>query len=119
MKKACGVLAAAFILVSALAAQAAEYQSFSDAKPWRSEFLQWLSKFKPAPEAITVGISGSTIHAYLIPGSFGGTYTVQRMQHPQNGPNNAIKAILDGGTGKILGFIDNRIYILTWTKAGP
>jgi hypothetical protein len=117
MKKACGVLAATFILVSALAAQAAEYQSFSDAKAWRTEFLQWLAKFKPAPEAITVGISGSTIHAYLVPGTFAGAYTIQRLQHPPNGPNNALKSIMDGGTGKIIGFIDGRVFILTWTKS--
>jgi hypothetical protein len=66
-----------------------------------------------------VGIEGPRIHAYLVPGTFAGIYSVQHMRHPPAAPQAAIRAIMDGGTGKVLGFMGDRVYVLTWTKAQP
>ena len=119
MKTICGVLTAALVLISTMAAQAAEYQAFDAGRGWNATFLQWLQKYKPAPENVSVGIEGPLIHAYLVPGTFAGIYSVQRMRHPPGAPKAAIRAIMDGGTGKILGFMGDRVYLLTWTKAQP
>jgi hypothetical protein len=64
MKTICGVLTAALVLISTLAAQAAEYQAFGAERGWNATFLQWLQKYKPAPENVSVGIEGQRIHAY-------------------------------------------------------
>jgi hypothetical protein len=116
MKTICGMLTAALVLISPMAAQAAEYQGFDADKGWNATFLLWLQKYKPAPENVSIGIEGSRIHAYLVAGTFAGTYSVQRLRHQPSTPNAAIRAIMDGGTGKMLGFIGDRVYLLTWTK---
>jgi hypothetical protein len=42
MKTICGVLTAALVLISTMAAQAAEYQAFDAGRGWNATFLQWL-----------------------------------------------------------------------------
>lgn len=119
MKPLLSILTAAFVLLSPMAVGAAEYQGFDAERGWNASFLQWLQKYKPAPENVSVGIEGAHIHAYLVPGTFAGMYSVQRLRHPPTAPQAAIRAIMDGGTGKIIGFIGDRVYLLTWTKAQP
>jgi hypothetical protein len=112
-------LVAAMFLLSPLSASAAEYQHFTIEKGtrWRTSFLDWLHRFKPAPEGVTAGILGGTeVHAYLVPGQFNGIYKLMHIRHPPDKPHNAIGAALDGGTGKILGFSNEGIYVLTWSK---
>jgi len=117
MKALFGLLATALVLLSPMAAGAAEYQEFdAAARSWSPSFLQWLQKYKPAPENVSVGIDRAYIHAYLVPGTFAGIYSIQRMTHPPGKHQRAIRAIMDGGTGKILGFIGDHVYLLTWTK---
>lgn len=118
MKTICGVLTAALVvLMSSMAAGAAEYQHFSgEAKTWRTGIVEWLHKFKPTPDNVSVGISGEDVHAYLVPGQFPGTYSVLRMKHSADKPSGSIRAFMDGATGKILGFHGESVYVLTWTK---
>jgi hypothetical protein len=115
MKKIAFV-AAALILMAATNAHAAEYQIFDGSRNWRSSFLQYLAKYRPSPDGISVGMMGNRIHAYLVPGGFSGTYALQRVRHSPNGPNSMVRALVDGGNGKILGFIDDYCIVLTWTR---
>jgi hypothetical protein len=106
-------------LASSISASAAEYQLFTIEKGtgWRTGFLNWLQRFKPAPEGVTAGIAGGTeLHAYVVPGNFSGIYKLMHIKHAPDRPNNAIGAALDGGTGKILGFSNEGVYVLTWSK---
>jgi hypothetical protein len=118
MKKTRGILVAAFMLMLYAPAGAAEYQYFSGQSPhWRTSLLEWLNKQKPTPESVTAGITGNfDIHVYAVPGQFAGTYSLQHSKHPANKPSGLIRALVDGGTGKILGFNGNDVYVLTWTK---
>jgi hypothetical protein len=115
-KMTCGFVAAALVMLATVAAHAAEYQAFDGEKGWRSGLIQFLTKNRPNPEGISIGLQGSRVHAYAMPGSFGGTYSIQRIKHPNNAPSGVIKALVDGGTGRIIGFMDEYCYILTWSK---
>jgi hypothetical protein len=114
-KMSCGFVAAALVMLATVAAQAAEYQAFDGEKGWRSSLIQYLTKNRPSPENISIGMQGSRVHTYVIPGSFGGTWAIQRIKHGE-GPSGVIKALVDGGTGKIIGCMDAYCYILTWSK---
>jgi hypothetical protein len=41
---------------------------------------------------------------------------LQPGKHPASRPNGIIRAVVDGGTGKILGFTGKDVFVLTWTK---
>jgi len=114
-KMSCGFVAAALVMLASAAAQAAEYQMFDSEKAWRGPLIQFLTKNRPDPANISIGIQGSRIHAYVVAGSFTGTYSLQRMTHGE-GPNGLIKALVDGGTGKIIGCQNEYCYLLTWSK---
>ncbi len=120
MKMGYGALVAAIVMVFSVAAEAAEYQHFNvQDKRWRRTFSEWVQKFRPSPENITSGISGEDIHVYLVPGQFTGTYSLLRGKHAPDRANAIIRALLDGGTGKIVGFAGEYVFILTWTKPPP
>jgi hypothetical protein len=105
MIKAAAAATALFLLSTA--ANAADYQYFNaQTDPhWRSDLLAWLQKTKPAPTDISIGITpDGEVHAYAVAGQFTGIYSIQRLRHPNDRANNAFKTIMDGGTGKIIGF---------------
>src|SRR5882757_6227934 len=113
MKMICGVLTAALLLTSAISADASEYQHFKGPKNWRTSLIEFLHRFKPAPETVSTGIAGDfDVHVYLVPGQFNGTYSILHMKHPPDRASNTIKSLVDGGTAKILGFIGEDVYVL-------
>jgi hypothetical protein len=118
MKKTRGILIAAVMLMLYAPAGAAEYQYFNGQTPnWRTSLVKWLNEQKPAPESVTAGIGENfVVHVYVVPGQFAGTYSVQHGKHSANRPSSIIRALVDGGTGKILGFNGSDVFILTWTK---
>jgi flagellar biosynthesis GTPase FlhF len=73
---------------------------------WASDILALLQKDKPTPPGgVTIAMTPDfDIHVYVVPGTFTGIYTIQRMRHAPDRANAAIKAIMDGGSGKIIGF---------------
>lgn len=73
---------------------------------WASDILALLQKDKPTPPGgVTIAMTPDfDIHVYVVPGTFTGIYTIQRMRHAPDRANAAVKAILDGGTGMIIGF---------------
>jgi hypothetical protein len=119
MRTTLAVLAAAFALMTQVAADAAEYQYFSGQTPnWRTNLVKWLNEQKPTPENVTAGIGENFgVHVYIVPGQFTGTYSLQHGKHPANKPSGIIRAVVDGGTGKLLGFNGSDVFVLTWTKA--
>ena len=110
-------LAAAFLLTSALSAQAAEYAHFT-AATWRIGIVDFLKKFQPDPTSVTGGISGQyDVHVYCVKGQFTGTYSLLFYpKHPTDRANLTIQALVDGGNAKIFGFVGEDVYVLTWTK---
>ncbi len=134
------LVAAAVAIIVSTAANAAEYLYLNAVtnKRWTGDLLIWLQKNKPSPENISIAITpAGDVHAYIVPGSFAGTYSVDRLlRHPANHPNTLIRAIIDGGTGRLIGFAPSEppqhagqdsgapggaperfdVYILTWTK---
>jgi hypothetical protein len=105
MIKAAAAAAALFLLSTA--ANAADYQYFNaQTDPhWRSDLLAWLAKDKPAPTDVSIGITpDGEVHAYAVVGQFTGIYSIQRLRHPNDRANGAFKTIMDGGTGRIIGF---------------
>ena len=55
-------LAAALVLMAATVTHAAEYQIFDgSSRTWRSGFLQYLAKYRPSPDGISVGMMGNRI----------------------------------------------------------
>jgi hypothetical protein len=151
MKLMCGAITGALLLIFSGTSNAAEYQYFNGQSPnWRSGLLQWLSRYKPAPENVSIGITPNfDIQAYLVPGQFSGVYSLQRLHHAAgNRPNGVIRSLMDGTTGKIIGFAVRRgppgggapgapaeaepapergpsagpsfdVYVLTWTRPQP
>jgi hypothetical protein len=132
------------IILSA-AANAAEYQYLnSRTNPrWPSDLVAFLQKNKPTPDNISIAITpAGDVHAYVVPGQFTGTFSVERLlRHPVDRPNALLRAIIDGGTGKMIGFTPSAgsapspgqfqppplpggdggtfdVYILTFTKPG-
>lgn len=59
------------------------------------------------------------VHVYLVPGQFNGTYTLLHLKHRANRGSTTFKALMDGGSAKIFGFVGDEVYVLTWTKTGP
>ena len=148
MKMIKAAVAAAALLVLSRAANAADYQFFSGRTDphWRSDLLAWLAKEKPDPTNVSIGITADgEVHAYAVQGQFTGIYSVQRLRHPNDRPNSALRAMMDGGTARIIGFAPARerlgeeapapgaeapeeapapnasrakfsVYLLTWTK---
>jgi hypothetical protein len=103
--KAAAAVTALFLLSTA--ANAADYQYFNaQTDPhWRSDLLAWLAKNKPAPTDVSIGITpDGEVHAYAVVGQFTGIYAIQRLRHPNDRANSAVKAIMDGGIGRIIGF---------------
>jgi hypothetical protein len=116
MKKIAFV-AAALVLMATTVTHAAEYQVFDGgSRNWRSGFLRYLAKYRPTPDGISVGMMNNRIYAYLVPGGFAGTYAIQRIRHHPYAPNGVVKALVDGGNGRILGFINGYCIVLTWTR---
>jgi hypothetical protein len=117
MKTIRGVCVAALLLTSAMSAQASEYQHFKGGPNWRAAVIEFIHRYKASPETITGGITGDfDVHVYLVPGQFTGAYTLVHFRHPPGRALNTIKALVDGGTAKILGFFREDVYVLTWTK---
>lgn len=110
-------LVVAFLLTSAMSAQAAEYQHLKG-PTWRTGLIEFLTKFKPDPQNVTGGItSEGDVHVYLVPGQFTGTYQLlQFVRHPTDRPVGTIKALVDGGNARIFSFVGEDLYVLTWTK---
>lgn len=99
--------AAAFFCIVSTAAGAADYQYLNGQTDshWRTDLLAWLAKNKPDPANVSIGITpDGDIHAYAVPGQFPGIYSIQRLHHPADRANSAFRSVLDGGTGKIIGF---------------
>src|ERR1700744_2703988 len=106
MKMIKAVIAAALFSLSTVA-YAADYQYFNaQTDPhWRTDLLAWLAKDKPAPTDVSIGITpDGEGHAYAVAGQFTGIYSFQRLRHPNDRANNAIKAMMDGGIGRVIGF---------------
>jgi hypothetical protein len=102
-----GVAAAILIILSAVA-HAAEYQYFNmhtDPR-WRSDLVAWLTQKKPTPDNVSIAMTpAGDIHTYVVPGAFAGIYSIERIfHHPTDRPNALIRAIIDGGTGRMIGF---------------
>jgi hypothetical protein len=68
MRTALSAFAAAFVLMSQVTAEAAEYLYLSGHAPnWRTSLLEWLHRQKPTPENITAGITDNfDIHVYAV-----------------------------------------------------
>jgi hypothetical protein len=144
------LLAALVSLILSATANAAEYQYFNartNAR-WTADLLTFLQKNKPTPENISVAITpAGDVHAYVVPGQFAGIYSIERLlRHPVDRPNALVRAIIDGGTGRMIGFVPRAgpvlpagqmppppmpdkddgagppaqfdVYLLTWTKPG-
>ena len=145
MRSARTFIAAAVSIILSTAANAAEYQYLnSRTNPrWPSDLVAFLQKNKPTPDNISIAITpAGDVHAYVVPGQFTGTYSVERLlRHPVDRPNALLRAIIDGGTGKMIGFTPSAglapspgqfqppplpggdggafdVYILTFTKPG-
>jgi hypothetical protein len=105
MRLAGRIVLLALISVSS-AANAAEYLHVNGHdQHWASDLMAFLLKNKPSPENVTIGMTPDfDIHAYVVPGTFTGVYTLQRLRHAPERANALVKAIMDGGTGKIIGF---------------
>jgi hypothetical protein len=109
MPTKCASLAIALIAASifATSAFAAEYVYLNGrTNPrWRTDLLAWLQKFKPTPDGVSIGItSAGDVHAYAVQGAFTGIYSIERLRHPTDRANSLVRAIMDGGTGRIIGF---------------
>jgi hypothetical protein len=125
------------LMLGGSSANAADYLHVNGHSPhWAADILALLQKDKPTPPAgVTIGTTSDfDIHVYVVPGTFTGVYTIQRMRHLPDSANAAVKAIVDGGTGMIIGFQprqpeqqgqpagapgqgqDQSVYLLTWTK---
>jgi hypothetical protein len=74
---------------------------------WTSDLSAFLQKNKPTPDNISIAITpAGDVHAYVVPGQFAGVYTIDRLlRHPVDRPNPLIRAIIDGGTGRMIGFM--------------
>jgi hypothetical protein len=107
MKMIKAAVAATALFLLSTAADAADYQ-YLNARTnthWRSDLLAWLVKEKSDPANVSIGITADgDIHAYAVQGQFTGIYAVQRLSHPTDRANNTLRAIVDGGTGRIIGF---------------
>jgi hypothetical protein len=116
MKKI-ALVAAALVLMATTVTHAAEYQVFDGgSRNWRSSILRYLAKYRPTPDGISVGTMGKRVYVYLVPGGFTGTYAIQRIRHAPYAPSGVVRALVDGGNGKILGFMDGYCIVLTWTR---
>jgi hypothetical protein len=106
MKMIKAAAAAAALVLLSTAANAADYQYLNQSnRHWRSDLLGWLAKEKPDPTNVSIGITpDGEVHAYAVQGQFTGIYSIQRLRHPNDRPNNAFRTIVDGGTGRIIGF---------------
>jgi hypothetical protein len=104
--KLVGVLFALALASLSSVANAAEYLHVNGHdQHWASDLMAFLLKNKPSPENVTIGMTPDfDIHAYVVPGTFTGVYTLQRLRHASERANALVKAIMDGGTGKIIGF---------------
>lgn len=129
-------LAAAVAMIVSTAVHAAEYQylNINANKKWRLDLLAFLQKNKPSPDyGVSISITpAGDVHAYVVPGAFTGIYSIERVHHhPVDHPNSVIRALMDGGTGRIIGFVPSDrsdkpegeqrasrfdVYMLTWTK---
>jgi hypothetical protein len=149
--KTARMLFVAFVsIILSATAHAAEYQ-YLNARTnarWTSDLLAFLQKNKPTPDNISIAITpNGDVHAYAVPGQFAGIYSIERLlRHPVDHPNALVRAIVDGGTGRMIGFVPSRgptptpgqpqppplpgkeeggepptqfdVYLLTWTKPG-
>ena len=50
-------------------------------------------------------------------GQFAGIYKILHMKHPPDRALGSLGGLMDGATGKILGFSDDGVWILTWERA--
>ena len=99
--------AAAVFCIASTAAGAADYQYFNARTDphWRSDLLAWLAKDKPDPANVSIGITpDGDVHAYVVQGQFTGIYSIQRLHHPIDRANTAFRSIVDGASGRIIGF---------------
>ena len=108
MRSARMFIAVAVSIILSTAVNAAEYQ-YLNARTnsrWMSDLLVFLQKNKPTPDNISIAITpAGDVHAYVVPGQFAGVYTIDRLlRHPVDRPNSLIRAIIDGGTGRMIGF---------------
>jgi hypothetical protein len=133
MRSARKLVATVVAIILSTAVHAAEYLHLNAAtnNRWRTDLLTWLQKNKPDPTSISIAMTpGGDVHAYVVPGQFGGVYTIERIRnHPVEHPNALIRAIIDGGTGRMIGFATSEqpvagpnaratfdVFLLTWTK---
>lgn len=105
----CAVLVIALVAASIAVtpAFAADYQFLNGrTNPhWRADLLAWLAKDKPDPTNVSIGITpDGDVHAYVVPGTFAGIYSVQRLHHPADRADPAFRSMVDGGIGRIIGF---------------
>jgi hypothetical protein len=128
------VAVAVAVLVST-AAHAAEYLylNASTNKKWRADLLAFLQQKKPTADGVSIAITpAGDVHVYVVPGAFAGIYSIERLhRHPTDHPSPAVRAIIDGGTGRMIGFVPTDktekaegeqrgarfdVFMLTWTK---
>lgn len=127
------LVAAVVAIVVSTTAHAAEYQHLNaGTNPrWQADLLAFMQKNKPDPANVSIAMTpAGDVHAYIVPGQFAGVYTIERLlRHPADHPNALLRAIIDGGTGRMLGFAPSEqpaggpnggstfdLFILTWTK---
>jgi hypothetical protein len=101
---AVALVAASIFATSAFAAEY-EYLNGRTNPRWRTDLLAWLQKFKPTPDGVSIGITQTgDVHAYAVQGAFTGIYSIERLRHPIDRANPILRTIMDGGTGRIIGF---------------
>jgi hypothetical protein len=69
-----------------------------------------MQKNKPTPDNVSIAITpAGDVHAYVVPGQFAGIYSIERLlRHPVDHPNALVRAIIDGGAGRMIGFAPTR-----------
>ncbi len=127
------LVATVVAIIVSTAVHAAEYQylNASTNKRWQADLLAFMQKNKPTPDNVSIAMTpAGDVHAYVVPGQFAGTYSIERLlRHPVDHPNLLLRALIDGGTGRMIGFAPGQqpaagpngqpsfdVFVLTWTK---
>jgi len=133
MRSARMLVAVVVAIIVSTAVHAAEYQflNASTNKRWRGDLLLFLQKNKPDPANVSIAMTpAGGVHVYIVPGQFAGAYSIEKLlHHPAEHPNALLRAVIDGGTGRMIGFTPSEqpaagpsaeatfdVFILTWTK---
>src|ERR1700743_651183 len=101
------VAVAAALMVSTAVHAAEDLHLNASDKRWGADLLAFLQQKKPTADGVSIAITpAGDVHAYVVPGAFTGVYSIERLhRHPTDHPSAAVRAIIDGGTGRMIGFV--------------